>query len=117
MIYRETFVFYSCIDICFWRRPTVIATIVFQYSLPTPKGGKHANNPILCEDQREAQQRVSKAARLKYDVMDPDYVAHNSPFAPNDVYSRSGHMGIKAKQRNRRTGNPNENKRVKGRRK
>ncbi|OTF78442.1 RNA-binding protein NOB1-like protein, partial [Euroglyphus maynei] len=33
-----------------------------KYSLPMPRGGKHANNPILCEDQRIPQQRKSKTA-------------------------------------------------------
>ena len=90
---------------------------MFQYSLPMPKGGKHANNPVLCEDQRVAQQHCSKASKLKYDVMDPDYIAYTSPFAPNDVYSRSGQLGIRGKHRNRRAKNPNENKKVYGRRK
>merc|ERR1719422_2761303 len=31
-----------------------------KFSLPAPKGGKHAVNPKLVEDQKEAQQRLSK---------------------------------------------------------
>lgn len=48
---------------------------IFQFSLPTPKGGKHANNPILCEDQRIPDQRPSRLARTKNNPLDPDYTA------------------------------------------
>ena len=47
----------------------------FQFSLPTPKGGKYACNPILVEDQREAQQRATRLGRTKTNALDPDYVA------------------------------------------
>ena len=45
-----------------------------------PKGGKHANNPILVEDQREAQKRASKLGRTKTNALDPDYTAGNLLF-------------------------------------
>jgi RNA-binding protein NOB1 len=73
-----------------------------------PKGGKHSNNPILCEDQREAQQRTSKAAKVHYNVFDPDYVAFNSPFAPIDTYSRAAQLGINGRHGHRGRRNPNE---------
>ena len=66
---------------------------LFQFSLPTPKGGKYACNPILVEDQREAQQRATRLGRTKTNALDPDYVAGNSPFAINDVYSRAAQLG------------------------
>uniref|UniRef100_A0A8C9Y0M5 NIN1 (RPN12) binding protein 1 homolog n=1 Tax=Sander lucioperca TaxID=283035 RepID=A0A8C9Y0M5_SANLU len=47
----------------------------FQHSLPLPRGGKHSNNPQLVEDQSFPQQRLSRKARQKTDVFDPDYVA------------------------------------------
>ena len=90
----------------------------FQYSIPMPKGGKHVTNPVLCEDQREAHQRMNKSSKVKYDILDEDYDALNSPFAPIDVSSRSAQLGIrnhKHNYKNRR--NPNENKKVYGRRK
>ena len=88
---------------------------IFQYSLPMPKGGKHALNPILVADQPLPQQRVSKKARQKMDVLDPDFVANQSPFSVRDITSRAAQLGIRGgNQFNRR--NPNENRRG-GRRK
>ncbi|KAK9497657.1 hypothetical protein O3M35_004345 [Rhynocoris fuscipes] len=60
-----------------------------KFPLPRPKGGKHAVNPILCEDQRVPQQRLSKLALTKNNPMDPDYIAGVSPFVMRDVSSRS----------------------------
>ncbi|CDS09044.1 hypothetical protein LRAMOSA10404 [Lichtheimia ramosa] len=45
-----------------------------KYALPTPKGGRHVNNIVLREDQREyvkAQQRKPKKA---LDLFDPDFI-------------------------------------------
>ncbi|XP_035738873.1 RNA-binding protein NOB1-like [Vespa mandarinia] len=67
-----------------------------KFSLPTPKGGKHANNPILCEDQPLPQQRVSKLARTKNDPLYEDYIAGFSPFVTRDVYSKSAMLGIRS---------------------
>lgn len=66
-----------------------------RFSLPTPKGGKHANNPILCEDQRVPDQRPSRLARTKNNPLDPDYTAGFSPFIMRDVSSRSAMLGIR----------------------
>lgn len=57
--------------------------------LPLPKGGKHACNPILFEDQAIPQQRISKKAQLKTDALDENYTAGYSPFVMRDVDSRS----------------------------
>jgi len=65
-----------------------------KFSLPKPAGGKHAVNPILCEDQQFAQQRKTKMARAKNDPMNPDYICGNTPFMKNDVTSRSAMMGV-----------------------
>ncbi|XP_034952378.1 RNA-binding protein NOB1 [Chelonus insularis] len=67
-----------------------------RFSLPTPQGGKHANNPILCEDQPVPDQRPSRLARTKVNPLDDDYIAQFSPFATRDVYSRSAMLGIRA---------------------
>jgi hypothetical protein len=64
-----------------------------QFSLPMPKGGKHAVNPILCEDQPQPQFRAAKKALLKLNVFDPDYVAGNSPFLMNDLTSKASLLG------------------------
>ncbi|XP_064466562.1 RNA-binding protein NOB1-like [Ornithodoros turicata] len=76
-----------------------------RFSLPMPKGGKHANNPILCEDQRIPQNRPSKMALRKLDALDPDYVTNSSPFKINDVYSRSAHLDVRLRHRGARDPN------------
>lgn len=60
--------------------------------LPMPKGGKHANNPILFEDQALPQQRLSKKATMKTDAMDENYTAGYSPFVMHDLDSRSSKL-------------------------
>ena len=67
-----------------------------RFSLPMPKGGKHANNPILCEDQPLPDQRLSRLARIKNDPLQDDYIAGYSPFIMRDVYSKSAMLGIRA---------------------
>ena len=67
----------------------------WQYSLPTPKGGKYAINPHLTEAQRFPQLRLSRKARQKTDVFAPDYVAGVSPFAENDISSRSATLQVR----------------------
>lgn len=82
-----------------------------------PKGGKHANNPILCEDQPVPQQRATKKSQQKIDVFNPDYIAGYSPFAVTDITSRAAQLGIRSGRTehfNKR--NPNERKKY-GRRK
>lgn len=80
-----------------------------QHSLPAPQGGKHAANPQLVEDQNFPQQRLSKKARSKTDVFNPDYIAGASPFVENDIYSRAANLNIKdaAQGAGRRRVNPN----------
>ena len=43
-----------------------------------PKGGKYSTNPILVEDQREAQQRATRLGRTRTNALDPDYTAGNN---------------------------------------
>ncbi|KAK5614116.1 Nin1 binding protein [Crenichthys baileyi] len=80
-----------------------------QHSLPLPQGGKHCNNPHLVEDQRFPQQRLSRKARQKTNVFDPDYLAGVSPFCENDIYSRAANLQIRDGQcgGGRRRANPN----------
>ncbi|XP_016308518.1 RNA-binding protein NOB1 [Sinocyclocheilus anshuiensis] len=80
-----------------------------RYSLPLPQGGKHANNPHLVDDQRFPQQRLSKKARQKTDVFDPDYLAGSSPFSEHDIYSRSASLQLRDAQTGggRQRTNPN----------
>ncbi|XP_007477427.1 RNA-binding protein NOB1 [Monodelphis domestica] len=93
----------------FSRNPKVLNARGLRYSLPAPKGGKHANNPHLTEDQRFPQQRLSRKARQKTNVFDPDYIAGVSPFVENDIYSRAATLHIKdsALGAGRRRLNPN----------
>lgn len=80
-----------------------------QYSLPLPQGGKHASNPHLVGDQHFPQQRVSKKARQKTNVFDPDYLAGSSPFSEHDIYSRSACLQLRDAQTGggKRRTNPN----------
>lgn len=66
-----------------------------KFSLPAPKGGKHAVRPILTRDDLMGRgQQVTKMARAKTNAMDSDYVAGNDPFSKNDVTSKSAMMGV-----------------------
>jgi len=65
-----------------------------RFSLPAPKGGKHAVNPRLVEDQREAQQRLSKKALLATNPSQDEFVPGNSPFYIKDVTSKSAMLGL-----------------------
>ncbi|NXG16035.1 NOB1 protein, partial [Grallaria varia] len=93
----------------FSRNPKVLNPRGLRYPLPAPQGGKHANNPHLVEDQRFPQQRLSRKARQKTNVFDPDYVAGVSPFAEHDVHSRAANLHIRdtALGAGRRRLNPN----------
>jgi len=65
-----------------------------KFSLPAPKGGKHGVNPKLVEDQREAQQRLSKKALQRNNPMGDDYMAGSSPFIVKDVTSKASMLGL-----------------------
>ncbi|KFR11361.1 RNA-binding protein NOB1, partial [Opisthocomus hoazin] len=93
----------------FSRNPKVLNPRGLRYPLPAPKGGKHANNPHLVEDQPFPQQRLSRKARQKTNIFDPDYIAGVSPFAENDIYSRAANLQIRdaALGAGRRRLNPN----------
>ncbi|XP_040266102.1 RNA-binding protein NOB1 [Bufo bufo] len=93
----------------FSRNPKVFNTRGMRYSLPAPQGGKHASNPHLVCDQQFPQQRLSRKARSKTDVFNPDYIAGASPFAENDIYSRAANLNIRdgAIGAGRRRVNPN----------
>ncbi|XP_043481798.1 RNA-binding protein NOB1 [Leptopilina heterotoma] len=77
-----------------FRRP--LSSKGKKFSLPTPHGGKHANNPILCEDQPLPDQRPSRLARMKNDPLKDDYIAGYSPFVTRDVNSKSAMLGIRS---------------------
>ncbi|XP_068615276.1 RNA-binding protein NOB1 [Brachionichthys hirsutus] len=93
----------------FSKNPKVLNPRGLRHSLPLPQGGKHGNNPLLVEDQRFPQQRLSRKARQKTDVFNPDYVAGASPFCENDIYSRAASLQIRDGQGGggRRRANPN----------
>ncbi|RWS00919.1 RNA-binding protein Nob1-like protein, partial [Leptotrombidium deliense] len=96
-----------------------------RYSLPMPKSGKHVHNPILVEDQPVPQNKASKFAvhekHMKANTIlnDPDYIIRQTPFAMNDVYSKSSQFRKTAQVLdtfNMRR-NPNEVKKCTGNRK
>ncbi|RZF34705.1 hypothetical protein LSTR_LSTR013864 [Laodelphax striatellus] len=65
-----------------------------KFSLPKPQGGKHANYPVLCEDQPMPDQRPTRLARMRNNPLEPDYIAGFSPFVMRDVNSKSAMLGI-----------------------
>ncbi|XP_061450525.1 RNA-binding protein NOB1 isoform X2 [Rhineura floridana] len=93
----------------FSQNPKVLNPRGLRHSLPAPQGGKHANNPHLTEDQRFPQQRLSRKARQKTNVFDPNYITGVSPFVENDIYSRAANLQIRdaALGAGRRRLNPN----------
>ncbi|XP_005815402.1 RNA-binding protein NOB1 isoform X1 [Xiphophorus maculatus] len=97
------------IQMHFSKNPKVMNPRGTRYSLPLPRGGKHAADPHLVEDQRFPQQRLSRKARQKTDVFDPDYLAGASPFCQNDIYSRAANLQIRDGESGagRRRANPN----------
>lgn len=104
-----------------FRKPINIRGM--KYSLPMPRGGKHSNDLILCEDQRPVRTQKSKQAmqekkKLTMDTIlnDPYYVARTNPFALNDVYSRGSRFAAAAGGR-RQLLNPNETRKPTGNRK
>ncbi|XP_059160729.1 RNA-binding protein NOB1-like [Physella acuta] len=82
-----------------------IRTKGMKYSLPKPQGGKHAMNPILCEDQPVPDQRPSKKSLQKIDILSSDIIADMSPFSMNDVTSRAAQLGISGRQWSKRNQN------------
>ncbi|MEQ2260268.1 Nin1 binding protein [Xenotaenia resolanae] len=97
------------IQMHFSKNPKVLNPRGLRHSLPLPQGGKHGNNPHLVEDQRFPQQRLSRKARQKTNVFDPNYLAGVSPFCENDIYSRAANLQIRDGQcgGGRRRANPN----------
>lgn len=69
-----------------------------KFSMPTFQGGKHANNPIIFADQPVPDQRPTRMARIKTNILDADYIPGYSPFAMRDTTSRSAMMGIRGQQ-------------------
>lgn len=94
-----------------FRRP--ISKKGKRFSLPMPKGGKHANNPILCEDQPIPDQRPTRLARTKNDPLQDDYIAGYSPFIMRDVYSKSAMLRSGGSIKYWMSKNPNEVRRRK----
>ncbi|KAF7992870.1 hypothetical protein HCN44_005214 [Aphidius gifuensis] len=66
-----------------------------RFSMPTPKGGKHACNPIRIVDQPMPDQKLSRLAKMKNDPLNDDYIAGYSPFTTRDVNSKSAMLGLR----------------------
>lgn len=59
---------------------------------PLPKGGKHAVNPLVFQDQIIPQQRVTKKSLQKTNALEDTYTAGISPFVVRDVDSRASKL-------------------------
>ncbi|XP_060069400.1 RNA-binding protein NOB1-like [Ylistrum balloti] len=79
----------------FLSRRKPISTRGTKFSLPLPKGGKHAVNPILAEDTPVPQQRATRKSKQKLDALNPDFITGGSPFSVNDITSRASQLGIR----------------------
>lgn len=89
------------------RNPKVLSKRGKKTSLPMPKGGKHAFNPVVCEDQPIPQNRISKKAQRKTNVWSDDYAIDGNPFAVRDTDSRAFKLGVRFGQNGTRSRNPN----------
>lgn len=77
-----------------------------KFSLPHPKGGRHGDDPITCEDQKLNVRNMPKAKDgSQVSAMDPDCAGRASPFTSNDTTSRAFTLGVH--MRPTRTANPN----------
>ena len=85
----------------FSRNPKVLNPKGLQHSLPLPRGGKHADNPILVEDQRLPHNRLPRKALARTDVWSENYECDLSPFANRDVDSKAFRLGLRT-DRNRK---------------
>ncbi|XP_060734838.1 RNA-binding protein NOB1 isoform X3 [Tachysurus vachellii] len=103
----------------FSNNPKVLNPRGKRYAVPLPQGGKHSSNPHLVDDQRFPQQRLSRKARVKTDVFDPDYLAGGSPFSEHDIYSRAAGLHLRDAQcgGGRRRANPNASRKKSGKKK
>ncbi|XP_038068009.1 RNA-binding protein NOB1-like [Patiria miniata] len=90
-----------------------------KYPLPMPKGGKHADNPVLVEDQPIPHNRLSRKAQMTTDVFNTDFITGNSPFALKDTTSKSAQLGVRSFDSNaaHHRRNPNQVRPKKGRKK
>ncbi|KAJ1519900.1 hypothetical protein ONE63_004139 [Megalurothrips usitatus] len=86
-----------------------------KFSMPTFQGGKHSNNPVIYADQPMPDQRPSRVARTKTDILDADYIPGFSPFAMRDTTSKSAMLGIRGNREMKHwmQRNPNESRRKK----
>ncbi|CAJ0582039.1 unnamed protein product, partial [Mesorhabditis spiculigera] len=88
-----------------WNRLTNLRGL--KYSMPAPKGGKHAVVEKIVEDQRMPDQRMAKA-RGQIGAR-PEGLSGDSPFALHDLHSRSAALGMNVQiKHNTRPRNPNE---------
>lgn len=81
-----------------------------KFSLPQPKGGRHGDDIITCEDQKKHIRNMPKQKDYS-NALDPDYVGNSSPFAATDITSRAFNLGLHIKQT--RDKNPNQNRKKK----
>lgn len=57
--------------------PVNVFVCLFQYSLPQPKGGRHAHNPVLAPDQKITY-KAKRSRQPNVNPLHPDYIAQVS---------------------------------------
>jgi len=75
------------------KNPKCLSSRGTKYTLPNPKGGKYAKNPILTDMQPMPQQKISRKAMMRENPSAADFEAWGNPFSVNDVESKSFRLG------------------------
>jgi len=90
------------------KQPKCLNQRGLRYSIPHLKGGKHNNDPLLCETQRLTyDQQSKKAIRKQNQLIGDDFDDFENPFKMVDVSSRAVHKGNHS-QRKKYAGGDND---------
>ena len=86
-------------------------SLLYQYSLPLPKGGRRPDQLLLFPSQKLTF-RLPRT-RNKPHPLDPDYIGQASPFSANDVTSRGAQIAFRSRGGHFKSGgawhrNPNQ---------
>lgn len=86
-------------------------SLLYQYSLPLPKGGRRPDQLLLSPSQKLTF-RLPRT-RNKPHPLDPDYIGQASPFSANDVTSRGAQIAFRSRGGHFKSGgawhrNPNQ---------
>ena len=86
-------------------------SLLYQYSLPLPKGGRRPDQLLLSPSQKLTF-RLPRT-RNRPHPLDPDYIGQASPFSANDVTSRGAQIAFRSRGGHFKSGgawhrNPNQ---------